>query len=142
MLEIRDLVTIAVALLVLLGTYLTVRATRGKTSADAKTAFDNRVDEKMGEYADRLEKRLDIAEDKAETAAQRADQSEDRVKVLEDRVKVLEKSVEEGTRREKLLYRYTGSLRDHILNGNGPPAPPMPEELLQWYNTFETGIAR
>lgn len=135
MLEIRDWVTIAVALLVLLGTYLTVRATKGKTQADAKTAFDTRVDEKMSEYADRLEKRLDVAEEKADEAQKRADE-------LEDRVKVLEKTVEEGAHREKLLYRYTGSLRDHILNGNPPPPPPMPEELLQWYNTFETGISR
>lgn len=132
MLEVRDWVTIAVALLVLLGTYLTVRATRGKTQADAKTAFDNRVDEKMSAYADRLEKRLEVAERKADEARTRADQ-------LEDRVEHLEAAQEASGRREKLLYKYTSALREHILGELPPPPPRMPEELIEWYSSFETG---
>lgn len=116
------------AILVLLGTYITVRATRGKTQADYKTAMDKRIDEKMSGYTDRLEARVKVAEDKAEE--------------LKIRVNHLEDAQEESTKREKLLYRYTAQLRDHILGGQPPPPPPMPEELLQWYNTFETGITR
>lgn len=114
--------------LVLLGTYITVRATRGKTQTDYKTAMDKRLDEKMDAYTDRLEKRVQTAEDKAA--------------VLEERVGHLEDAQEESTKREKLLYKYTAQLRDHILGGFPPPPPPMPDELLQWYDTFETGIAR
>lgn len=121
-------IPLGAALLVLLGTYITVRATRGKTQADYKTAMDKRIDEKMSGYTDRLEKRVEEAEEKAEE--------------LKIRVNHLEDAQEESTKREKLLYRYTAQLRDHILGGQPPPPPPMPEELLQWYNTFETGITR
>lgn len=123
-----DWIPLGAALLILLGTYITVRATRGKTQVDYKTAMDKRLDEKMSEYTDRLETRVQVAEDKAEE--------------LKVRVDHLEDAQEESTKREKLLYRYTAQLRDHILGGFPPPPPPMPDELLQWYDTFETGITR
>lgn len=126
--ELVDWIPLGAAFLILLGTYITVRATRGKTQTDYKTALDKRLDEKMSEYTDRLETRVKIAEDKAT--------------VLEGRVGHLEEAQEESTQREKLLYKYTAQLRDHILGGFPPPPPPMPNELLQWYNTFETGITR
>lgn len=123
-----DWIPLGAALLILLGTYITVRATRGKTQTDYKTAMDKRIDEKMNIYTDRLEERVKVAEDKAEA--------------LNERVEHLEDAQEESTKREKLLYRYTAQLRDHILGGFPPPPPPMPDELLQWYDTFETGITR
>lgn len=126
--ELVDWIPLGAAFLILLGTYITVRATRGKTQTDYKTALDKRLDEKMSEYTDRLEARVKTAEDKA--------------LVLEERVGHLEEAQEESTQREKLLYRYTASLRDHILGELPPPPPPMPEELLQWYRTFDTGITR
>lgn len=127
----NDIVTwipLGAAILIFLGTYITVRATRGKTQVDYKTAMDKRIDEKMSAYTDRLETRVKEAENKAVA--------------LNERVNHLEEAQEESTKREKLLYRYTAQLRDHILGGQPPPPPPMPEELLQWYNTFETGITR
>lgn len=126
--EVVSWIPLGGAILVLLGTYITVRATRGKTQADYKTAMDKRIDEKMSGYTDRLEKRVEEAEQKAEE--------------LKIRVNHLEDAQEESTKREKLLYKYTAQLRDHILGGQPPPPPPMPEELLQWYDTFETGIIR
>lgn len=121
-------IPLGAAILIFLGTYITVRATRGKTQTDYKTALDKRLDEKMSEYTDRLETRVKTAEDKAEA--------------LNERVEHLEDAQEESTKREKLLYKYTAQLRDHILGELPPPPPAMPEELLQWYNTFETGITR
>lgn len=126
--DILSWIPLGAAVLVFLGTYITVRATRGKTQVDYKTAMDKRIDEKMSAYTDRLETRVEIAEGRAVE--------------LEGRVNHLEEAQEESTKREKLLYRYTAQLRDHILGGQPPPPPPMPEELLQWYNTFETGITR
>lgn len=126
--ELVDWIPLGAAVLILLGTYITVRATRGKTQADYKTAMDKRIDEKMSSYIDRLETRVQVAEDTA--------------KSLNERVEHLEDAQEESTKREKLLYRYTAQLRDHILGGFPPPPPPMPDELLQWYDTFETGISR
>lgn len=116
------------SVLLLLGTYITVRATRGKTQADYKTAMDKRIDEKMSSYIDRLEKRVEDAEEKADE--------------LNERVEHLEDAQEESTKREKLLYRYTAQLRQHILGELPPPPPPMPDELLKWYDTFETGLVR
>lgn len=113
------------ALLILLGTWITVRATRGKTQTDYKTAMEKRLDEKMSAYTDKLEERVKSAEDKAET--------------LKERVDHLEDAQEESTKREKLLYKYTASLRDHILNNNPPPPPRLPTELLDWYKSYETG---
>lgn len=126
--DLVDWIPLGAAVLILLGTYITVRATRGKTQADYKTAMDKRIDEKMSSYIDRLETRVQVAEDTA--------------KSLNERVEHLEDAQEESTKREKLLYRYTAQLRDHILGGFPPPPPPMPDELLQWYDTFETGISR
>lgn len=113
------------SVLLLLGTWITVRATRGKTQADYKTALDKRLDEKMDAYTDRLEKRVEVAEKKASA--------------LEERVDHLEDAQEESTHREKLLYRYTARLRDHILSGRTPPPPSIPEELQDWYEGFDAG---
>lgn len=126
--DLVDWIPLGAALLILLGTYITVRATRGKTQTDYKTALDKRIDEKMSAYTDRLETRVETAEGRAVE--------------LEERVNHLEDAQAESTQREKLLYRYTASLRDHILGELPPPPPPMPEELLQWYRTFDTGITR
>lgn len=113
------------AVLLLVGTWITVRATRGKTQADYKTAMDKRLDEKMDAYTDRLEKRVEIAEKKASA--------------LEDRVDHLEDAQQEATKREKALYRYTAQLRDHILSGRKPPPPVIPDELQDWYDSYEVG---
>jgi len=125
MTELQFLATVGGALLLLLGTFLTVMVTRGKTQADYKTAFDKRVDEKMSAYTDKLEQRVSAAEEKAEE--------------LKGRVEHLEDKVEESTKREKLLYRYTAQLREHIMGGLKPPPPAVPDELVEWYENFEAG---
>lgn len=130
--EITSWIPLGGAVLLLLGTWITVRATRGKTQVDYKTAMEKRLDEKMGAYTDRLEKRLETAEGKAQEAQARADELEGRVDHLED--------VQEASeRREKLLYKYTSTLREHILGNKPPPPPRMPDELVEWYSSFETG---
>lgn len=126
--DILSWIPLGAAVLVFLGTYITVRATRGKTQVDYKTAMDKRIDEKMSAYTDRLELRVETAEGRAVE--------------LEERVEHLEDAQEESTKREKLLYKYTAQLRDHILGELPPPPPPMPQELRDWYDTFETGITR
>lgn len=113
------------AILLLLGTYITVRATKGRTQVDYKTAMEKRLDEKMGAYTDRLEQRLEVAEEKAVA--------------LSERVEHLEDVQEASERREKLLYKYTSTLRDHILGNKPPPPPRMPDELVEWYSSFDTG---
>lgn len=123
--DVQAWVTIVVAALAVLGTYLTVRATKGKTSQDAKTAFDQRVDERMSEYADRLEKRLETMEASISEAEKKIDD--------------LEAQHRAATRRENLLYRYTARLRNHIIEGLKPPPPPIPEELVEWYENFGAG---
>lgn len=128
--EVQFTVAIVVALLALVGTWLTVKASRQKTSTDTKTAFDQRVDERMSEYADRLEKRLEKLE-------KQSDEWEIERDTLRDRIDVLEESHRQATRREHLLYRYTASLRNHIINGLKPPPPAVPEELADWYESFD-----
>lgn len=40
-------------------------------------------------------------------------------------------------RREVLLYQYTRSMRDHILNELPPPPPTPHPELVEWFAAFE-----
>lgn len=123
--DIQAWVLILTPVLVFLASWLTVKATKGKTQTDYKTAFDKRVDEKMGAYTDRLEARIEKME------REKSD--------LADRVDHLEDAQEASTRREMLLYRYTSLLRNHVLEGHPPPPPPIPEELQDWYENFEAG---
>lgn len=123
--DVQAWVGILTPTLALIGTLIVVWATRGKTKTDYKTSFDERVDKRMGEYTDRLEARLE----KAETSNGE----------LETRVEHLEDAQEEATKREKALYRYTTQLRDHILSGRNPPPPAIPEELQEWYESYEVG---
>lgn len=125
MLEARDWITLGGMVLLFLGTLITVQATRGKTRSDYKTAFDERIDKRVSEYMDDLERQNKEALHKAQE--------------LEARVEHLEDAQEKASKREKALYRYTASLRDFILAGNPPPPPPVPEELRDWYDAFDVG---
>lgn len=127
--ETQAWVALAGAFLLFLGTVITVMATRGKTKTDAKTAFDERVDERMNQYTDRLESRLGRLE---------GENGE-----LRDRVDHLEDQQRASTVREKVLYRYTAALRNHVLQKMPPPPPPIPDELIEWYENFEsvTGLS-
>ncbi|MEV8023411.1 hypothetical protein [Microbacterium sp. NPDC080220] len=49
----------------LLGAYLTYRGTRGKTTADAKTALDARIDARVKSELERVYTRLDEVEEAA-----------------------------------------------------------------------------
>lgn len=130
--ELQFLAAVGGALLLLLGTFLTVMVTRGKTQADYKTAFDKRIDDKMMSYTEGLEKRVAAAEKKA------SDANSDAL-VLKTRVDDLDLKMEESTHREKVSYRYIARLRDHIIAGLKPPPPAIPEELVEWYESFEAG---
>lgn len=123
--EIQGWVTVGGSLLLFLGTVITVLATRGKTKADYKTAFDERIDKRVEKYMEDLESKYDLAVQKSVE--------------LEGRVETLEEAQEEATKREKALYRYTAQLRDHILSNSPPPPPAIPEELAEWYETFDVG---
>lgn len=124
-------VTLGVAVLVFLGTVITVAATRGRTKADSTVAANKRMDDRMEAYTSRLERRFDAAQERANRSEERADELEERVKHLEDVQQASE-------RREKLLYGYTATLRDFILAGKPPPPPAIPHELKDWYSSFET----
>lgn len=130
--ELQFIAALGAAVLLFLGTLYTVRATRGRTQSDYKTSFEKRIDDKMFNYTEGLEKRV-------ATAEERVDAAEADATVLKERVVQLEVEVGKSTHREKLLYRYTAKLREHIIGGFQPPPPPVPEELVEWYETFEAG---
>lgn len=124
--------TLGGSFLLFLGTVITVLATRGKTRTDYKTAFDQRIDKRMGEYTDRLEER------EAKLEARVSDLEIERAE-LTNRVECLETAQEASTKREQMLYRYTARLRNHIFTQAPPPPPDLPEELVEWYNSHELG---
>lgn len=127
------------ALLLLLGTIYTVRATKGKTRADYKSTFEKRIDDKMMAYTEGLEIRVARAEEKLARADTQVQVAKTAAEELKERVDHLEDMQEESSKREKVLYRYTARLRDHIIGGFQPPPPPIPDELLDWYENFEAG---
>ena len=51
------------AIALVLGGLITLQGTRGKTSADAKTALDERIDERVGAELERVYKRLTVVEE-------------------------------------------------------------------------------
>lgn len=112
------------------GVLYTYLASKGKTKTDAKTAMDQRLDEKMAAYTEKVEERLEDAE--AEAAEAKKD-----AKALAARVEMLEIDRTLSDRRELLLYRHTKALRDHIINEKPPPPPTAPSELIDWFENFE-----
>ena len=127
--------TIALALCVplfgFLGVLVTVKATKGKTQTDYRTAMETRIDKKVSEYMDDLE--------------ERACKSEEKVKVLEEKHENLERlyrdlkrDQEDSTHRENLLYRYITSLREHVVLQKPPPPPAIPTELEGWFDDLES----
>lgn len=127
--------TVAIALCVplfgFLGVLVTVKATKGKTQTDYRTAMETRIDKKVSEYMDNLE--------------ERASKSDEKVKVLEEKhenlarlYRDLKRDQEDSTRRENLLYRYISSLREHVVLQKPPPPPAIPTELEGWFDGLES----
>lgn len=78
-----------------------------------------------------------------ENRAQRTemDTFRDRFDEMEDRfngqIDDLKKAQRKSTHRERLMYQHTRDLRNHIINELPPPPPAMPQELQDWFESFE-----
>lgn len=121
------------AILVLVGTILTVRATKGRTQSDFKTAMDKRIDEKMLTYQQDLERRNktlneELEKIKVEAAVQARD------------IEVLQRDSRETKDREKIMFAYFAALREHIVLRLPPPPPEVPPELLDWFEDWEATL--
>lgn len=128
----------------LLGVFMTVLGNNSKTKSDSRTALEERIDKKVGEYMDDLEERLTAAADQIKELVQRADDLEARAEAAEAENKKLHKEIEElqaerhlADAREVLMYQYTKLLRDHIMGGNPPPPPTIPVDLVGWFQQFD-----
>jgi len=124
------------ALLVLFGTYLTVRATKGRTQSDFKTAMDERIDKKMREYQQDLEARNEKLQKTVKEVQVTAEVQAREIKALQD-------DSEATKRREQIMFAYFAALREHIILRLPPPPPAVPPELTDWFEdweaTFPTG---
>lgn len=124
------------AVLVLFGTYLTVRATKGRTQSDFKTAMDERIDKKMREYQQDLEDRNAKLQETLQAVQTEAEVQARDIKKLQD-------DSDATKRREQIMFGYFAALREHILLQLPPPPPKVPPELVDWFEdweaTFPTG---
>jgi predicted nuclease with TOPRIM domain len=132
----------------LLGVFMTVLGNTSKTKTDARTALEERIDKKVGEYMDDLEGRLATGMDRIEALERekadmdaRVKEAEKAAEALKHRVFELETAQAVTDAREVLLYRHTKALRDHILNQLPPPPPTLPLDLTEWFEQFELGDA-
>lgn len=138
------IVAIIMGIISLGGSGLVFAATNSKTKTDARTAMELRVDNKIQEYMDDLERRLDrhsveIQELREENIQLRskARAAETENEKLKRRVGELESAQVITDAREVLIYRHAKALREHIIRGNPPPPPTLPQELVEWFERFE-----
>lgn len=130
----------------LLGVFMTVLGNSSKTKTDARTALEERIDKKVGEYMDDLEERLAAGVDRIAALEEERAKMDTRVKEAEKaatelkaRVFELESAQAITDAREVLLYQHTKALRDHIINQLPPPPPTLPVDLTEWFEQFEIG---
>lgn len=133
--EWQSWIPLVAAVLLFVGTLVTVWATRGKTQSDFKTALDKRIDDKMIAYQEGLEERITVVE---------AENRELKVEVESQgqKIKGLTADGERTARRETLMFFYMSALRDHIINELPPPPPMMPPELSEWFEDLEATSPR
>lgn len=123
-------VPIVVAIIGLLGIFITYVGTSGKNKGDALSAREARLDAKFTAYTDSIEEDRDAL--KAELVAVRTSLSETKAEVRD-----LKKSQSVTLRREVLMYQYMQDLRNHILNKLPPPPPAPHPELVEWFEDIE-----
>lgn len=133
--EWQSWIPLVAAVLLFVGTLVTVWATRGKTQSDFKTALDKRIDDKMIAYQEGLEERITVVE---------AENRELKIEVESQgqKIKGLTADGERTARRETLMFFYMSALRDHIINELPPPPPIMPPELSEWFEDLEATSPR
>lgn len=122
------IIGLAGPVLVFLASFLTHRATKGKTQADVRTAQEKRMDDRMEAYTTKIEARLEHMESDNET--------------LRGKVEVLEAHQDSAEQRERIVFSYLARLRDHITRQLPPPPPAIPDGLVEWFEDLESTFPR
>lgn len=113
--------SVAAAILLFLGTYSTVRASRSGQKIDQAAKNYDQLQEDLKDAREEL--RLV----KAEMVTMRADHARELAVVKAD----CEKLIDTSRHRERLLEDHVYALRQHIVDQKGPPPPAWPQDLYR-----------
>lgn len=113
--------------------------TLSKSKGDAKSALDERIDARVEKQLESAWKEIDGLKSQNSTQADQMTSLKVQNKAQAKQIQELQDHAAISERREALIYQHTRALRNHILNQLPPPPPAMPQDLLEWFEKFQSG---